>query len=72
MGKHSGDNSFGASNKIDLRHLPSTFKPGENPLKFRQPARAKLLWRAIDSPAGRVDEAQRQNFPSGPMMARSA
>ncbi|MDC6171072.1 hypothetical protein [Paucibacter sp. XJ19-41] len=44
MGNHGGNNAFGASTKIDLRNLPSSFKPGENPLNVGQPASAKLLW----------------------------
>lgn len=43
MGRHNGNNSYGASTKIDLRRLPSTFKPGENLLKDCQPASTKLL-----------------------------
>lgn len=45
QGSNAGNSSFGASTRIDLTSLPSTFVPGNNPTKIHgTPASAKLLW----------------------------
>lgn len=44
LGTQSSGSSFGASTTIDLRNLPGSFKPGENPSGAGAPASARLLW----------------------------
>lgn len=44
LGTHTGTNAFGASTTIDLRNLPGSFKPGENPSQGGVPASSRLLW----------------------------